>query len=326
MAFDIQLSDLTNSTTATDGTGVYDVLIQAAVRHIDSQYQDGRITGTDYANVYLGSMQAVLAESVRFILQEKQSGEQAALLAEQVKSEVKNNETGGIIDQQKRKLQEEIDLVIAQTASQYEGIAASQADTTRRNLLNAQDVIHRGKETELVIRQESELELNGIQDRLLTIEQRIATTSGALDSTNKTNADVALTNAQELKVAAEKLLVDANIIEIPLAGTSQRSVNTAQISKLSAETTLLGSRNTETLAETTRNNAESAQRVLLMQAQTTGFKTDAKQKLMRQLYEGYAVNVTTVGEVTAAPVGSTAIALDRVANDILDDLGSTVNI
>lgn len=251
MSFDIQISDLTNSTTASDGTGIYDLLMKAVVRHIESQYEQGRISGADYANVYLGSMQSVLAESVRFLLQEKQSGEQAALIAEQVKSEAKNNETDGIIDQQNKKLQEEIDLIVTQ-----------------------------------------------------------------IDKAGKENL---LIEAQKSKVDEEALLVTSERSEIAANATAQRS-------KLSAETTLLSSRNTEQIAATVRLDDESNKRTLLMEAQTVGFKTDAKQKLMRQLYEGYAVNVTTLGEVTDSPTGSTAAALDAVANDILDDLSSSVNI
>lgn len=354
----IDIATLTNSTHADKGTGVFDVLSESVIRHIEKQFKENRLSGADYANVFLGSMQSVMAESNKFILTEQQASEQANLLIQQVISEVKNNETGGVIDLQKQNIQEEIDLTIAKTANQYEQVSASQGDTVRKNLLNSKEVTYREKQTGLVIRQESELALNGAEERLLTIEKRIATTSGALDNTNKTNAGVSLTNAQETKVDAEKILVDSQNVEVPLNGisqrlvntsqiakidaekilvdsqntevapnaTSQRSVNTAQVTKLGAETTLLASRNAETLAGTTRTDAESAQRVLLMTAQTTGFKTDAKQKLLKQLFEGYAVNVTTIGEVTASPTGSAAASLDAVANDILDDLSSTVNI
>ena len=340
----INIATLTNSTHDDDGTGVFDVLSKSVINHLDKQFKDDRISGTDYANVFLGVMQSVMSESNKFILAEQQASEQANLLIQQVISEVKNNETGGVIDLQKQKLQEEIDLIIAKTAKEYEQITASQGDTVRRNLLNSKEVTHRETETTYVTRQESELALNGTQERLLTVEKRIATTSGALDNTNKTNADVSLTNEQEAqlllngtsqrlvntsqisKLDAEKILVDSQNTEVAPNATSQRAVNTSQIAKLGAETTLLGSRNLETLAETTRSNAESTQRVLLMTAQTVGFKTDAKQKLLKQLFEGYAVNVTTIGEVTAAPTGSAAASLDAVSNDILDDLGSPVNI
>lgn len=312
MSYDIQISDLTNSTKVADGNGVYDLLSLAVVRQIEDQYQAGRLSGTDFASVFLGSIQSVLAESVRFVLSEKSSSEQAALLAEQVKSEIKNNEPDGVIDKQKLKIIEDID--------------SSQKENTRRNLLNAVEIAHREKETILVTAQEYELGLNGVAERNLSVAKKSSIESGALDSTNKTNADISLIGIQKTKVAAEKTLVDSQNAEIGPNGLSQREVNTSNVAKLASEKILLDSRNAGTLAETIRSDAESAERVLLMRAQTIGFKTDAKQKLMRQLYEGYAVNVTTAGEVTQSPNGSTAAALDSIANDILDDLSSIVNI
>lgn len=312
MSYDIQISDLTNSTKVADGNGVYDLLSLAVVRQIEDQYQAGRLSGTDFASVFLGSIQSVLAESVRFVLSEKSSSEQAALLAEQVKSEIKNNEPDGVIDKQKLKIIEDID--------------SSQKENTRRNLLNAVEIAHREKETILVTAQEYELGLNGVAERNLSVAKKSSIESGALDSTNKTNADISLIGIQKTKVAAEKTLVDSQNAEIGPNGLSQREVNTSNVAKLASEKILLDSRNAGTLAETIRSDAESDERVLLMRAQTIGFKTDAKQKLMRQLYEGYAVNVTTAGEVTQSPNGSTAAALDSIANDILDDLSSIVNI
>lgn len=63
----IQISDITNNAD----TGIFDQLMAAVNKHIDDQYLNNRITGSDYANVYLGSMQAVLAQSVQFALQEQ---------------------------------------------------------------------------------------------------------------------------------------------------------------------------------------------------------------------------------------------------------------
>ncbi len=326
MTYNTDITDLANATAVGNGTGVFDKLMQSVEIRLDAQYKAGRLEGTKFADVYLGSMQSVLSESIRFILQEKTTAEQAALLAEQVKSEQKNNESGGIIDQQKRKVQEEIDLVIAQTASQYESVKASAADTARKNLLNSKNVTLTEKQTNLVVTQEAELELNGVEERKLIIEKTIATTSGGVDNTNKTNADIDLSGAQKLKVDADKILTDSQNAEVADNAASQRAVNTAQVSKIGSEITLLGSRNLETLAGTTRTDTESAQRVLLMEAQTTGFGVNAKQNLLKQLYEGYAVNTTTEGAVQVAPTGSTATALDLVANDILDDLQSSVNI
>lgn len=64
---DINLDDITNS----QGTGVFDKLMEAVSNQIESQYLNNRITGSDYANVYLGGMQAVLQQSMQYVLQEQ---------------------------------------------------------------------------------------------------------------------------------------------------------------------------------------------------------------------------------------------------------------
>lgn len=64
---DINISDVTN----VGGTGTFDVLMDAINTRIQLQYTENRITGTDYANVYLGSIQAALAQSMQFNLQQQ---------------------------------------------------------------------------------------------------------------------------------------------------------------------------------------------------------------------------------------------------------------
>ena len=275
---DIELSNLTDSTNADNGTGVFDKLIQSVEQHIESQYKAGRITGNDYSSVYMGSMQSVLSEAVKFVLSEQQVEKEVDLLSEQIISEQKKNEAGGLIDLEKKKNQEQIDLIIAQTASQYEGIDASRKDTNRKNLLNSKQVIKIGKESELLTTQNSELLLSGVVERALKDAQRIATASGGIDNTNKVNADVAYTNAREV----------------------------------------------EQIAATVRMDLESAKKVLLIEAQTLGFKVDGKQKLLKQMFEGFAIETTTNGAVTApAPSLNSSASLEMVANSIFDDLAPT---
>jgi hypothetical protein len=304
---DIELSNLTDSTNADNGTGVFDKLIQSVEHHIESQYKAGRITGNDYSNVYLGSMQSVLSESVKFLLSEQQVEKEVDLLNEQIISEQKKNEAGGLIDLEKKKNQEQIDLIIAQTASQYEGIDASRKDTNRKNLLNSKQVIKIGKESELLTTQNSELLLNGVVERALKDAQRIATASGAIDNTNKVNAEVAFTNAKE----DDQVYITTNIRPL-------------ELSKLDEEIDLLQSRDVEQIAATVRMDLESAKKVLLIEAQTLGFKVDGKQKLLKQMFEGFAIETTTNGAVTApAPSLNSSASLEMVANSIFDDLAPT---
>ena len=63
---DIQLDSVTNASS----TGVFDKLMSAVNTHIETQYLNNRIIGSDYANVYLGSMQAVLQQSMQYVMQE----------------------------------------------------------------------------------------------------------------------------------------------------------------------------------------------------------------------------------------------------------------
>ena len=89
MATDIVITDVTNGDLDINndwvGTGVFDVLMNAVNKNIDGQYLKGRITGSDYANVYLGAMQAVLAQSVDYVMKEKVTESQIDNMAEDTK-------------------------------------------------------------------------------------------------------------------------------------------------------------------------------------------------------------------------------------------------
>jgi len=63
---DINIEDVTNSSN----TGIFDKLMSSVNKNIEEQFLEGRITTAEYATVYLGSLQAVLAQSVQYNLQE----------------------------------------------------------------------------------------------------------------------------------------------------------------------------------------------------------------------------------------------------------------
>lgn len=86
---DITIEELTDgaldSNNDWNGTGIFDKLISAVNKNIEGQYNKNRLKGSDYANVYLGSMQSVIAQSMQFLLQEKQVEAQIALVERQTK-------------------------------------------------------------------------------------------------------------------------------------------------------------------------------------------------------------------------------------------------
>ena len=56
-----------------EGTGVFDIIMKAANENIKIQNQTSRITGAEYAEVYLGTMQTAISEAMRFLLNKDQS-------------------------------------------------------------------------------------------------------------------------------------------------------------------------------------------------------------------------------------------------------------
>ena len=60
-----------------------DELLTHIEGHLDKQFKAGRIQGTDYAQVYIASIQASMAQAQAFLLGKDVAGGQAGILAEQ---------------------------------------------------------------------------------------------------------------------------------------------------------------------------------------------------------------------------------------------------
>ena len=78
----ITLNDLTLATL--DGTGVFDVLMRANKAHLEAEYSKNRIKGSEYATVYLGSLEAVLNAAIQFLLQKDKIALEAQLIEQQI--------------------------------------------------------------------------------------------------------------------------------------------------------------------------------------------------------------------------------------------------
>lgn len=62
----IDLAQLTNRTVG--GSGVFDALMDAMSAHLKSQYEQDRITGREYADVYTASIQSAMGQAVQFLM------------------------------------------------------------------------------------------------------------------------------------------------------------------------------------------------------------------------------------------------------------------
>jgi hypothetical protein len=129
----VKLADLTTEiVTPTEGTGIFDILLEKMETRIQEQYDAGRITGSDFATVYLGTVQAVLQS-----LNKDKAAMDAAIAEATVEKQwgydvttdvngdlVLGASTGtGLIDEQVTKAQNEVDLVIGQVAKIYADVA-----------------------------------------------------------------------------------------------------------------------------------------------------------------------------------------------------------
>ena len=76
MSMTVDINDFSNGSIDTtnpqepkwEGTGIFDIIIKAANENIKIQNQTSRITGAEYAEVYLGTMQSAISEAMKFIL------------------------------------------------------------------------------------------------------------------------------------------------------------------------------------------------------------------------------------------------------------------
>lgn len=107
----ITISDLTQGTV--NGTGVFDELMKAVNAQIDYQFKQTRLQGSDFATVYLGSMQATLNAALNFLNNRDKLALEANLIEEQINSEKLNQL---LIKAQTCKLKAEYDLTIATIA------------------------------------------------------------------------------------------------------------------------------------------------------------------------------------------------------------------
>lgn len=80
---EMPVEKLTEATLS--GNGVFDILMRATKAHLDEEYTKNRIRGTEYSQVYLGSLTAVMEQSLRFLLEKDKSTLEASLIDAQVR-------------------------------------------------------------------------------------------------------------------------------------------------------------------------------------------------------------------------------------------------
>ena len=76
---------VTSADNIVTGTGIYDDMMTTVNAHMAAQFNLGRITGSDYATVYLTAIQATVQQAVAFTIgAQKGNAEQALLFQKEI--------------------------------------------------------------------------------------------------------------------------------------------------------------------------------------------------------------------------------------------------
>ena len=309
----ITLNDLTLATL--DGTGVFDVLMRANKAHLEAEYSKNRIKGSEYATVYLGSLEAVLNAALQFLLQKDKIALEAQLIEQQILlAQVE------VIKANAQVLQTEAqtELVKQQTANALAELAILQANA----LKIPAEIAHLQAQTAMVGQQTENLDAE-----LLNIpKQGIVLDKQALDIVAKTTMTTQQTTnlvAEALNIPKQGAVLDGQKCKLDAEFDLLKTTNL----KTAEEQALLAWKTTTEKAQTTAlgvdDNSVIGKQKALYTAQTSGFTRDAEQKAADIMVKTWMARRTTdEGTVADSANMLNDVAVGRAVNKLLSGVGA----
>lgn len=202
-----------------EGSGDFDKLMRAVSTHLQDEFEKGRINGTDYSTVYLGSLTQVLSQAIQFTLTKDEASKRGDLIAAQIAQTAKQTE---LLEAQRLNALDEIDFRAKQKLLLTEEIKlkeAQAAQTTEETKLLVERVLI-AKEELLIKKQELNLALLKLQQAEVEKELMLAQKEKTLE---------------EVKLLAQKLITEkAQVVDVvdglTIAGVigKQKGLFTAQ--------------------------------------------------------------------------------------------------
>lgn len=210
--------DVTELTTAEiAGTGVFDVLMRSVKNHVQEEHTKSRITGKEYATVYLEALQSTMAQSIEYLLRAKTLGFELDNLGKQ----------GVLLDHQA-----EIAIKDAQLKFAQIGQTQAQTELTEQQTKSAEAEAHKIPVEISLLR--SNLELAGVEKDLRIAQVELAETEkdiAVYNLANKTPVEVELLQAQTDNAQSQIALTDAQVLKI----TEENKVIPYNIERIQAE-------------------------------------------------------------------------------------------
>lgn len=293
----VTVNDLTSGTV--DGTGVFDVMLQSVKAHIQQEYAAGRIKGTEYAQVYLGSMQTVMQSALQFVLTKDKTQYEIELLQQQV-----------LTEQQKRlQIEAEIDLINAQIAktNSEKALVDSQVTAANKQLLLIDE--------QIITEQKKHAQMDA--ETVLTNNRADLTVS------EKALTDQKVTNAitEETVLKATKCKLDAEFDLI----VEQKNRTTQEITKIGSEVSLLNQKTVTEQAQVSSLGIDTdsiiGRQKELYKNQAQGYIRDAEQKAAKLMSDVATVQYTK-DEVNLGEAGFTLQNVASVVNVLKQGIGA----
>ena len=260
------------TTVSMTGEGVFDVLMQAVKLHLTEEYDNNRIVGKEYSQVYLGALTAVMQQSVAYLLNSSQVDQinaQIGLIRQQIATELAKtddvipddlafNSSADVLGQMKVEKElaaaniakteaatiNETNLAVSTVDVNDEQILLLTAQTTKTNTETTDNHSKVLVENSLITQQTDKLVTDAsdqyrkiTSDISLNTAQETKMTNDTIDQTRKVTSEIALIGEQADKIAME-IVHQANKIDADISYLGK------QEDKIDLEISALPARNT----------------------------------------------------------------------------------
>jgi hypothetical protein len=271
----IPITEVTEGTLA--GQGVFDKLMATVTVHLSEQYRSNRITGAEYASVYLGAVQSAMQHSISFVL-----GEQQAELA--VRQLEDSLITGA---KQREEIDTRIVLVDTQVQEQLDGTLRANTQLQDSLSTSLKQRAQMDNQIDLIHVQMAEA-LDGTTRANTQLQDALVT---ALKQRTQIDSAVALSATQLIEQTASTVRSDAQ-------STLDLLVKASQVLKMTSEKEVLDGK---ALTEAEQTILVQRQQELYT-AQKDGFARDAEQKAAKLVSEIWQIAKGTDPNAYTIPV------------------------
>ena len=285
-----------------DGTdaGVLDSILAKIETTIEGQWSKGYMSGPEYSQVLLGSIQSALSEGITFALSMDKATQEAQLLEKQNATELMQL---ALLKEQIEQAKVQKKILEAQLLGQLE---QNKLLTLQQTKVTA-ETSHQIKETELLdlreLMMQREYETMALQQAHLTAEtdHQLKETELLTLQKTKLSEDIAAVTAQIALMSSQKQKVDAD-------------------KALSAQKLITEQANTQ--SGIASPDSLVGKQVGLLGAQTEGFYRDAEQKATKMLLDTFNVRASQ-GE--AIPTVDNKL-MDTNIGQFITKLASGINV